>query len=85
MDFEFYQGILHRRRMKMLWGIIAIIIIIVTVKTILEMQYRKLERTVLSELGFSDWNIVHYYDEIVTVKSRQTLEKYDSIKFFKEN
>ena len=71
--------------MKMLWGIIAIIIIIVTVKTILEMQYRKLERTVLSELGFSDWNIVHYYDEIVTVKSRQTLEKYDSIKFFKEN
>ena len=69
----------------MLWGIIAIIIIIVTVKTILEMQYRKLERTVLSELGFSDWNIVHYYDEIVTVKSRQTLEKYDSIKFFKEN
>ena len=49
------------------------------------MQYRKLERTVLSELGFSDWNIVHYYDEIVTVKSRQTLEKYDSIKFFKEN
>lgn len=85
MDFEFYQGILHRRRMKMLWGIIAIIIIIVTVKTILEMQYRKLERTVLSELGFSDWNIVHYYDELVTVKSRQTLEKYDSIKFFKEN
>ena len=69
----------------MLWGIITIIIIIVTVKTILEMQYRKLERTVLSELGFSDWNIVHYYDEIVTVKSRQTLEKYDSIKFFKEN
>lgn len=69
----------------MLWGIIAIIIIIVTVKTILEMQYRKLERTVLSELGFSDWNIVHYYDELVTVKSRQTLEKYDSIKFFKEN
>ncbi len=39
----------------------------------------------MKELGFSSWNIISYFDEKVIVKSRQALEKYDDIKFFKEN
>lgn len=50
-----------------------------------EEQYQKLENDVLKELGFPNWNIISYFDEYVTVKSRQALEKYDDIKFFKEN
>ena len=48
-------------------------------------QYKKLEAEVLKELGFSSWNIIPYFDEHVTVKSRQALENYNDIKFFKEN
>lgn len=44
------------------------------------MQIREKER-----IYFSNWNIVSYLDEQVIVKSRQTLEKYDAVKFFKEN
>ena len=29
--------------------------------------------------------MVTYFDEYVAVKSRQALEKYDDVKFFKEN
>ena len=48
-------------------------------------QYSELENAVLKELNFSDWEVSSYYDERVIVKSRQALEKYDDIKFFKEN
>lgn len=65
--------------------VVAIIVIIIIVKIITEQKYKKLETEVLQELGFSDWNTISYFDEYVTVKSRQTLEKYDDIKFFKEN
>lgn len=65
--------------------VIAIIVIIITVKIVTEQKYKQLEAEVLKELGFSNWNIISYFDEYVTVKSRQTLEKYDDIKFFKEN
>lgn len=65
--------------------VLIIIIIIVAVSIILEQKYKQLEKEVLKELGFSNWNIISYFDEYVTVKSRQTLEKYDDIKFFKEN
>lgn len=51
----------------------------------LRLEYKQLETEVLKSLGFSNWNIVSYYDEIVKVKSQQTLEKYDDIKFFKEH
>lgn len=61
--------------------IIAIIILII----VQEKKYEKLETDVLQELGFLNWSIVSYFDEYVTVKSRQALEKYDDIKFFKEN
>ena len=64
---------------------LVIIVFIITVIIITEQKYKKLETEVLKELGFSNWNIISYFDEFVTVKSRQTLEKYDDIKFFKEN
>lgn len=65
--------------------ILAVIIVIVTVITINEKKYRELESEVLKKLGFTNWDVVSYYDEYVTVKSRQALEKYDDVKFFKEN
>lgn len=65
--------------------VVAIIVIIAVTKSINEKKYRELEAEVLRKLGFSNWNIVSYIDENVTVKSRQTLEKYDDVKFFKEN
>lgn len=68
----------------MLW-VVAIIVTIITVKIIINQKYKKLETEVLRELGFFSWDIISYIDEYVTVKSRQTLEKYDDIKFFKEN
>ena len=66
-------------------GALVIIIGIIAFKIISEKKYKQLEAEVLSTLGFSGWNIVTYIDECVIVKSRQTLEKYDDIKFFKEN
>ncbi len=51
----------------------------------LERQYKELESKVLTQLGFNSWNILPYVDKQVTVKSRQALEKYDDVKFFKEN
>lgn len=65
---------------------IDIIIIIVTyIILITKQKYKKLESEILQKLGFSNWNIISYIDEYITVKSRQALEKYDDIKFFKEN
>lgn len=61
--------------------LLTIIVIII----IFKQTYKKLEANVLKTLGFSNWNIIPYFDEYVTVKSRQALEKYDDIKFFKEN
>ena len=65
--------------------LVVIIVFIIAVKIITEQKYKQLETEVLKELGFSNWNIISYFDEYVTVKSRQTLEKYDDTKFFKEN
>lgn len=65
--------------------IVIIVLVVVVVKIAIQTQYNKLEREVLGELGFFDWNVVPYFDEAVTVKSRQTLEKYDDIKFLKED
>lgn len=69
----------------MLISIVLIVATIFLVKAITDKKYKELEDEVLKELGFFSWKIVSYYDEYVTVKSRQTLEKYDAIKFFKEN
>lgn len=69
----------------MIWIIAIIVLVVVVVKSIRKQQYEKLETEVLSTLGFNNWNLVSYFDEYVTVKSRQTLEKYDKIKFFKDD
>lgn len=65
--------------------LIGIIIVYIVAKLIRNETYKKLKYDVLKKLGFSHWNVVSYFDEHVTVKSRQTLEKYDDVKFFKEN
>lgn len=65
--------------------ILIIIAIIIIIKIIWDKQYKKLETEVLGKLGLLSWYTVSYFDEYVTVKSRQTLEKYDDIKFFKDN
>lgn len=64
--------------------IIVIIILIIVIKIISNQKYRKLESEVLQKLGFSSWNIISYFDEQVTVKSRQTLEKYNDVKFLRK-
>lgn len=65
--------------------ILVAIVIFATFKIIKAQNYKKLESEVLSELGFLNWKMISYIDEIITVKSRQTLQKYDDIKFFKED
>ena len=65
--------------------VLVIILIIIVAKIITTQQYKKLEAEVLQKLRFSSWNVISYIDERVTVKSRQTLEKYNDVKFFKEN
>ena len=65
--------------------ILVIMITFIVIHAIQEAKYEELENKVLKTLGFANWSIVPYYDAHITVKSRQTLEKYDSIKFFKEN
>ena len=64
---------------------IALLVAFVAFKIIAKIDYNNMESAVLQELGFKDWNIVPYFDYSVTVKSRQALEKYDDIRFFKEN
>ncbi len=64
--------------------VVAIVVVIAVIKSI-NAKYKELESEVLKKLNISSWNIVPYYDERVIVKSRQALEKYDEIKFFKEN
>lgn len=64
---------------------IIVVIVIVVVKIIIDKKYKELETAVLKDLGFSSWNVVSYFDSNITVKSRQALEKYDDVKYFKEN
>jgi len=63
----------------------SIIVALAIIKSINEKKYRELETEVLKILNFHNWNVASYFDENIIVKSRQTLEKYDDIKFFKEN
>lgn len=50
-----------------------------------KIAHKKLESEILSEVGLSGWNEIVFYDDLVKVKSRQALEKYDDIKYFKDN
>ncbi|MBP3458706.1 MAG: HNH endonuclease [Lachnospiraceae bacterium] len=65
--------------------LVVVIIVIIVVMIIIEQKYKQLEADILRELGFSNWDIIPYFDDYIIVKSRQTLEKYDTIKYFKEN
>lgn len=65
--------------------ILLIIILVVVTRKMLKNDYEQLEKEILNNLGFSDWNIIPYYDEQITVKSRQALLKYDDATFFREN
>lgn len=71
--------------MPILILIVVIVLVVSIIKIYNESEYKKLQAEVLQELGFAHWGVASYYDEFVVVKSRQTLEKYDDIKFFKEN
>lgn len=61
-------------------GVIAALIYAIVIEV-----YDKLEKSVLQELDYPNWEFVPKADAYVTVKSRQTLDKYDSVRFFKEN
>lgn len=71
--------------MYVVWLIITLLVIVEIITAVANIQYRKLEKKVLEELNFPGWNIISYFDEIVYVKSRQALDKYDEVKFFKED
>lgn len=64
---------------------VMLIIIIFAFINIKQKEYKKLENEILKELGFSSWNDIVYFDKKVTVRSRSALEKYDDVKFFKED
>lgn len=63
--------------------VVGVIVAIAVTKSINEKKYRELESEALKKLNYSNWDFVSYFDESVIVKSRQTLEKYDDIKFSK--
>lgn len=71
--------------MEFIRVIVIIYIILVLFVVYMLSVYKKLNKEVLKELGYSSWNIIPYIDEKVRVKSRQSLEKYNDIKFFKDN
>ena len=75
---------MRRGKVKMALGV-CVLVIWLTFSILKKVKYRKLETEVFNELGISSWEIVPYFDANVRVKSRQALDKYDDVKFFKEN
>ena len=71
----------------MLGALIAVIAIVVSmvISNIREKKYRELEAEALRSIGFTSWGVVSRYDSYVYVKSRQALERYDEVKFFRED
>ena len=65
--------------------VLLVIVLIIVVSAINENKYKKLEKAVLEQLGFANWDIISFCDAEVTVKSRAALDKYDDIKYFKDN
>jgi len=64
---------------------IVVCVMVIVIDKIREKEYREMESKVLEKLGFSNWFIIPPCDECVVVKSRQAVNKYDEIKFFKEH
>ena len=69
------------------WLLIFVLLLfcIMIVAFFVERRYNKMEAEVLQKLGLKNWNCIPKANERVVVKSRQALEKYDEIKFFKDN
>lgn len=65
--------------------VIGIIIAGVVYSSKMDMKYKELEGKVFTGLGISGWKSVPFIDDYISVKSRQTLEKYDELKYFKES
>ena len=65
--------------------VLLVIVLIIVVSAVNENKYKKLETAVLEQLGFANWDIISFCDAEVTVKSRAALDKYDDIKYFKDN
>ena len=65
--------------------VVLAIVLSITIFIILEKEYKELEAEVLEDFGFSGWDVVSYFDAHATVKSRQALERYDDVKFFRDN
>ena len=91
---------LKREEEKMIWVIAIIVIVMVVCVSISkeeerkkqeeerrrqEAEFRALKSEILRTLGFKNWNLIPRTDTSVTVKSRSALEKFDDIKYFKEN
>lgn len=65
--------------------VLTLCFFIIIINMIWNKKYKELECEVLRKLEIPSWDIVPYYDINIVVKSRSTLEKYDDVKFFKEN
>lgn len=65
--------------------ILIVVVFILVFEINSEQKYKKLESEVLNKLGFPNWQVIPYIDKFMTVKSRQMLDKYDDLKFFKED
>lgn len=50
-----------------------------------EKMYRELEEKVLKFLDIKSWDAISIYDDVIIVKSRASLDKYDEVKYFKED
>lgn len=64
---------------------LVIVAAVITVIVVCRVKYNKLEAEILGTLGYGGWNIASYLDDRIVVKSRQSLEKYDTIKYFNDD
>ena len=83
-SYERISGEVMKDTILVIIGLI-IVAAVITVIIVCKVKYNKLEAEILSTLGLSGWNNAPYYDDRIVVKSRQTLEKYDVIKYFKDD
>ncbi len=65
--------------------IIILALIILPICLVLYVLYKNLSKKVLEELGYKKFEFIAKYDDTIIVKSRQTLEKYDVIKYLKDD
>lgn len=65
--------------------IIILALIILAICLVLYVLYKNLSKKVLEELGYKKFEFIAKYDDTIIVKSRQVLEKYDVIKYLKDD